>query len=298
MLSESAGLDCSAMSTTSFALYKKPHYIVDAAKIKYGRHVFVLGASQQSVDTFWQHVGYAVYPDTAISPPKEKGRTVVDIDSKVHINDSIKEMEGDVQKPHEQKKPADWYDDFQITSKKSKGESRSKSYSLEIGKTTEKQFGGNLKIGSSGFFNVVGGGISPELGINANYSKISSKSEKTEESRDEKLVQEYEVVDTLKVPPQMKVKVTITTWAVTYEADVKIQLTVDAKSGIPVKYRTPVSRIFGGFIVSSGLLTAKEIFAQEEDFEDDGVNITFSRMSKMSYLGEEVEIIKEEEPSN
>ena len=226
------------MSKSSFALYKKPHYIVDAAKIKYGRHVYVLGASQDNVATFWKHVGYAVYPDTEISPPKEKGKTVIDIDSKVHINDSTKEMEGTAQRP---KKPDDWYDDFQITSKKSKGESRSKSYSLELGKTTQKQFGGNIKVGSSGFFNVVGGGISPELGINANYSKISSQKEKTEESQDESLVQEYEVVDTLKVPPKMKVKVSITTWAVTYEADVKIQLTVDAKSGIPVKYRTPVS---------------------------------------------------------
>lgn len=278
--------------TTSFALHKSPQYIVDAAKIKYGRHIFVLGASQKDIETFWRHVGYAVYPDTEVAAPVEKGRTIVDIDTKCHINDSSKELEGiQGQKP---KKPEDWYDDFQITSKKSKGEQRSKSYSLEIGKTTQKQIGGNLKIASPSFFNVAGGGIAPELGINASYSKISSKSEKSEESRNESLTQEYEVVDTLKVPPRTKVKVTITTYAVTYESEVKIQLTVDAKSGIPVKYRTPVSRILGGLTTSSGILTAKEVFVNEKDFNDEGANITFSRMSKISYLGEEVEIIKDE----
>lgn len=276
---------------TSFALHKNPQYIVDAAKVKYGRHIYVLGAAQKDIDKFWKHIGYAVYPDTEISVPAEKGRTLVDIDTKTHINDSNEEMEDGGDKP---KKPEDWYDDFQITSKKSKGEVRSKSYSLQIGKTTQKQIGGSLKIESPSFFNVAGGGIAPELGINANYSKISSKTETSGESRDETLTQEYEIVDTLKVPPRTKVMVSIKTYAVTYESDVKIQLTVDAKSAIPIKYRTPVSRLLGGLTTSGGILTAKEVFANENDFKDDGVNITFSRMSKISYLGEEVEIVKDE----
>lgn len=279
--------------STSYALHKSPKYIADAAKIKYGRHIFVLGAAQKDIDTFWKHVGYAVYPDCKLSAPVEKGRTIVDIDTKCHINDSIKELEGG-DDGESKTKPDDWYDDFQITSKKSKGEVRTKSYSLEITKTTQKQIGGNLKIASPSFFNVAGGGIAPELGINANYSKLSSKSEKSEESRNETLTQEYEVVDTLKVPPRTKVSVRITTYAVTYESEVKIQLTVDTKSGIPIKYRTPVLRLLGGLITAGGILTAKEIFANENDLTDDGANITFSRMSKVSYLGEEVEIVKDE----
>ena len=159
----------------SFALHKSPQYIVDAARIKYGRHIFVLGAAQKDIETFWKHVGYAVYPGCIVSPPVEKGKTIVDIDTKCHINDSVKELEeGDGGDRKHGRKPDDWYDDFQITSKKSKGEVRTKSYSLEIAKTTQKQIGGNLKIAGPSFFNVAGGGIAPELGINANYSKLSS----------------------------------------------------------------------------------------------------------------------------
>ena len=274
-----------------FALYKKPQYIVTAAKRKYGRHIFVLGATQENISTFWDHVGYGLHPDNQISTPVEKGRTIIDIDTKIHINDSTKELENE-------EKPEDWYDDFQITSKKSKGEtsSSSKSYSLQLVKESSAQVGGNFKIAGSGFFNIATAGIAPSLGLSANFSKLSSKTtiEETKETNDETLNQEYEILDGFKVPPMSKIKVTITTWAVTYESEVKTRLTVDSKTKIPIKYRTPLAQLLGGFGTSNGFLTAKELFCNECEFEDNGTNITFSRMSKMSYLGEEVEIIKDE----
>ena len=292
---------CKMSSNFSYALHKKPEYIADPIMKKYGRNgeIFILGASQDHITKFWKHVGYAVHPDSpGISPPVEKGRTVVNIESKCHINDAKKAMEDDAEHEGKTKKPSDWYDAFQITSKKSKGESRTKSYSLQVGKTTEKSVGGgaSLKISTPGFFNVAGGGITPELGINANYSKIKDRKEGTGEKKKEKLSQAYELVDTLKVPPQTKTKVTITTWAVTHESDVKIRVTVDSKAGLPIKYRTHLSQLFGGLSTSTGYLTAKDIFENKEDFNDDGVNITFSSMSTISYVGEDVEIIKEELP--
>ena len=290
-------------SNFSYALHKKPKYVVDAVMKKYGRNgkIFILGASQDHITKFWKHVGYAVHPDSpGISPPVEKGRTVVNIESKCHINDAEKDMENDAEHEGKTRKPSDWYDAFQITSKKSKGESKSKAYSLQVGKTTEKQFGAgaSLKISTPGFFNVAAGGIAPELGVNANYSRIKTKSEMIEEKKEEKekLTQAYEVVDTLKVPPQTKTKVTITTWAVTHESDVKVRVTVDSKAGLPIKYRTRLSQVLGGLSTSAGYLMARDIFENEEDFNDDGVNITFSSMSTISYVGEDVEIIKEEMP--
>ncbi len=287
--------------TTSYALHKKPKYIVDAALKKYGRDgkIFILGATQKDIDTFWKHVSYAVHPDSlGISPPVEKGKTVVNIEAKTHINDAEKDMEPDSEREGKTRKPSDWYDAFQITSKKSKGESKSKSYSLQVGKTTEKQVGinANLKVSTPSFFNVVGGGIGAELGVNASYTKLQGESEIEEETKEEKLTQAYEVVDTLKVPPKTKTKVTITTWAVTHESNVKIQVTADSKARIVVKYRTRLSQVLGGFMTSTGVLTAKEIFENEEDCKDDGVNVTFSSKSTISYVGEEVEIVKEETP--
>ena len=272
--------------SSSYALYKKPKYLVDAALKKYGRNgkIFVLGATQKSITDFWKHAGYAVHPDSpGISPPVEKGKTVVNIETKTHINDAEKDMEDDSEHQGKVVKPSDWYDAFQITSKKSKGESRTKSYSLQVGKSKGGSIGTNLSISGPSFFNVVGGGISPELGINASYSKLKSESETEEGSKEEKLTKAYEVVDTLKVPPKTKTKVTITTWAVTHESSVKIRVTTDAKSGILFKYRTCLSQVLGGFMTSTGLLTAKDIFENQEDFMDDGVNITYSSSSTISY---------------
>ena len=108
---------------------------------------------------------------------------------------------------------------------------------------------------------------------------------------------EYQVIHRIKVPPRTKVRAKIITWAVTYESKVHTKLTVDAQAFIPIRFRTWASillgRLLGGACTSIGMLTAEELFASEEAFKlEDGV-ITFERDGKISYLGEDVEIIKE-----
>lgn len=60
---------------------------------------------------------------------------------------------------------------------------------------------------------MAGSPISPELGggIGASYSKTTTEQTTAEESQEQTLSQEYQIVDSLKVPPKTKVKAEITT---------------------------------------------------------------------------------------
>ena len=65
------------------AFYKKPQYIENAAKRKYGRYIFVVGATQDNINQFFNQIKKNAVSAT---DPEEVGRAVVDIDCKSHIN--------------------------------------------------------------------------------------------------------------------------------------------------------------------------------------------------------------------
>ena len=272
----------------SMFTYKAPKYLVEAAKKKYGKKITVIGARKKDIDDFWNKVGYRVDPGNEISRPVEKARIVVNIDSKIHSNSAKKEMEDGTYGP---KKSDDWYDDFQITSKKSSEESREKSYNLHLENTKSYSLGGNVSL-SAGFFNLAGPGITPEVGVKGKYATTKTQVEDQSEIEEEILSQAYEIVDTLKVPPNTTVKAKIVTYAVTHESTTVTRLTVDPKAHIKVRYCSFFSKTFlGGQWKSDGIITAEDLFSGEE-CEEIGENITFTRNSKVSYIGEEVEVHK------
>ena len=84
---------------------------------------FVLGTTQAALNKLWQSMSYHA---VSSSPPEEKGRAVVDIDCKCHIN----KAEG---KDGTGAQPEDWFDGFEIVSKKGSNESKAKSYQLQLG---------------------------------------------------------------------------------------------------------------------------------------------------------------------
>ena len=94
------------------------------------------------------------------------------------------------------------------------------------------------------------------------------------------------------MPPRKRVEAKITTYAVTYEANTTLKFSVDAELTLPVRYRNHLSRVLGGFYVSTVYLTAEEIFHGEEGFRVDGGNVTFTREACVSYIGEQVDIKK------
>lgn len=259
-------------------LYKRPLYLVRAAKAKYGRDIFVLGALQSELSTFWDHA--VSYRAIEISEePVPKGRTIIDIDTKSHLN--YREEDEDVD-------AADRNDQFEITSKKGSSHSNTKTYQLKFDETYTYQVGGSLDLKPQ-FFNVAGGGI----GISGSRTKQTSQGKTSGSEQNETLSQEYQLVEKLVVPPKTKVKATIKSYAVTYEGKSRTEVSAPKWAHIPVRYRTMLSRQLGGIFISTGYITARELFRGRPHFREEEEMIYFEEETKVSYLGEDVEIVKE-----
>ena len=278
---------------TDYRSYRAPAYLKLAAKRKSDRNdIFILGVKYNELQAFWAGVSYHAVKFTR---PVEKGRAVVDIDSRCHANTAdfaadvrLGDLDGE-DKP----KPDDWFDDFEITSKKDEGRTRSKSYQLQLSKSTTTGGSFNLQLAGAGFFNTVG----PSGGVSGSYSTTNGTTWTTGGQTSESLSQGYEIVDTLKIPPKTKVKATITTYAVTYESKTLTEMRVYANSFLTIRYRKQFSRkILGGIIVHTLDVTAKELFCNELDYKCEDDVVTFKRWGAISHLGEEVEILKERDP--
>lgn len=261
--------------------YKKPQYIEVAAIKKFGKDIHVLGTTQDELDQFMKKMDHQAL---SASLPKEIGRIVVNIDCKSHANYANKCADGS------REKADDWYDEFEITSKGGTSESKSSSYQLQLTKSKETQIGANLNfsIGSSSFFNLSGDG-----GVSATQTKTETEQTTKSETKEGALSQEFQIVDRLKVPPRTKVQAKIITWAVTYEAKTRTKLSIQADAYVPVRYHSRMSQKFGGLWTKVGRLTAEDLFANEEKFESKNGVVTFEHDGKMSYVGGEIEIIKE-----
>lgn len=274
--------------------YRCSRVVERLVKRRHGQDIHVIGSTLGELRKFWNHVGYKA--DKDITEPEEVSRTIVDIDYKSHGNfadNDHADVEGDAEL-NENSKPKDWYDDFQITSKKARDDQKSKSYNVQTTRSTGFQIGGNAGLeATSAFFNLAGGGVKPSLGLNASFQEHDSTVESEGGSRDTKLSQAYEIVDTLKVPPKKRIEAKIITWAVTYQADTTLRFAVDADIVLPVRYRNHLSRVLGGFFVSTAYIPTREIFEEENDFMLTDRNVvTFTREGNVSYIGERVEIKK------
>ena len=261
--------------------YRNPLYLETAAKRKFGEDIFVLGATFNELQKFWDLVQQSAL---SIGPPYEVGRTVVDIDSKCHNNTS---------------KSCTEPDDFKITSttETEQQKTTSTSYQLQLSKEKRSQVGGNLhfKIGGPAFFNVASGGLT--AGASKEFVNKESSTFSKGVTHSQKLSESYKIVEELKVPALTKVRAVITTWAVTYEADTEVKLAIDAKAIIPIRYRSKNSQKYlAGLVISEDTITAAELFEGEDNYDTTDDILTFTRKGKLSYLSEEVEITKEEKP--
>lgn len=271
---------CIVIELFSNKTYRAPAYIQLAVLKKCNDStIFVLGVTEEELSQFWSKASYHAISFTR---PEEKGRAVVNIDSRCHANTAeVKDLEKDL------------LDNFQIRSRKDSSETKTKKYRLELSSSTTKAAHFNLEFSGAGFFNIAAP-VAPKGGIGGSYSKTDTSTWSTEQDKSESLTQGYEVIDTLSVPPKTKVKALITTWAVTYESKIVTEISVDAKAELPIRYRTKLSRKLGGVLISQVKVTAKEIFRGEWDYKCENEVVTFKRESKLSHLGEEVEIIKQE----
>ena len=175
------------------ALYtERPQWLVNAVQAQFSRK-HLIGATKRDIGKFIKHVQATLL---LIEPMREIGRNIVDINSKKLQNSSNIE------------------DQYDINTVKCIGATSTKNYKLVLG--NNMIFGGDFGIGiTSSFFNI-------DVGVSA--SRENTQNDKTTEPNDTRsLSQEYGVVDTITVPPYSKASVTITTYAVTYSANVRVR---------------------------------------------------------------------------
>ncbi len=261
--------------TANFHEYRKTEIIDKLAKERYGPSIFVLGSTLKEIRQFWKFIGYEVV-DT-VEEPRVVAKTKVDTGSKCHQNFS---------------QPGKDVPDDEIEIKSKATMSKPKCVTLQAPKMHGFHIGGSTGISAGpGFFNLAeGAGVEAEEGINSShgYHQVNNN---------ESLSQGYATMEVVKVPPGRRVKADITTWAVTYEAKTITKFTVDAHAMLPVQYRSLLSRLIGGCYISTGYLTAMDIFADEDNYRFDHMHntVTFTRVSRISYLGEEVDIKKDDQ---
>lgn len=263
--------------TSQQTVYVTPSYLLKAARRKYGRNIFVIGAVESELAKFW---GTVKRKGTTFNPndiPTEDGRTVVDITAKEHYNLG----------KHE--------DSIKIETTKKQKQKQKKSYSLSFGKQSGWEFGGGLNIGAS-FFNTA----SASIGIQGKRTKEKWKSEEDDKEEERSLSQTYGVTGKITVPSNTKVTATITTYAVTYKLNIKAVISVPSTSSIPFYYKSYASNLFcagaGATCRKLGQITPSELFQNENDFQDLKYAVQFTKECQLSYIAEVAEVTKEETP--
>ena len=254
--------------------YEKPPFLLAAARRKYGDDIFPIGAPEDKLSAFWDSVSITSAGSQAYERPAEENRIIVDITSKEHCNTGTKDDVMEVETGQEETK------------------TEAKSYTLSFGKESGFNFGVGTSIGAS-FFNTVGASI----GLQGQWTKRKWKSEENRETEGRSLSQKYGVKATqIMVPPNSKVTVRITTYAVTYKLKVKSVFTVSSTSNIPFYYKKGLSKLFcpgvGPTCRKMGTITARELFQNQNEFQDHGSYMEFTNDSELSYIGETVEMHK------
>ena len=134
-----------------------------------------------------------------VPDPEEKGRNVIDIDSKEFRNNGS-EM-----------------DAFKLKTQTTDEVQTKKTYQLSVGRNITVGGEAGLEVGAK-FFNVGGIGISAKGSI----SRTKTKEETTTDEHTRSLSQVYGIDGDMQVPPQKFVKVRITTYAVSYSATAEL----------------------------------------------------------------------------
>jgi len=253
--------------------YEKPRYLVNAIRRRYG-NVEIIGTLKKDLENFWGRVQVKAPNGFNNEEPQEVTRVIVDITAKEHLNTGEKEDEVEVYTNQEE--------NFKET----------KSYSISFTKGWE--FGGSFNIGAS-FFNVLGAG-SPSIGLGLSGKKYKQTNEEATFGQERSLSQRYSLTGKIKVPPKTKLKVKITTYAVTYKTSVKVEFSVESTARIRFYYKPAWSVYFcaGTACRTSGYITAEDLFENQFEYNLSGGTVSFTEQSDLSYIGEVLQMNKEE----
>lgn len=257
------------------AYSERPSWL-EAAVNRFFRGHQLIGARNEDLSKFYDSI---IYQLIEMEEPKEKGRSIVDIDTKELYN--IRGQEEDI---------------FTIKTQKKNSTTTSKNYNLKLGKCTTFGGEGGLSLAPN-FFNI-GVGVSAK----GSASRTKTKEQEVGESNERSLSQEYGIDGEVKAPPHSKLHVRIVTYAVTYESKVTIRMSTRSSNYIPVRVcRTGCFESCFGSLCRTGntiFITAKQALQQlqndpdvEADLHDGWVQIKTT--ADVQYIGETTEIKKD-----
>jgi len=266
----------SNQGSSTRAVYHRPNYLINAARRKYGRNIFVIGAVEKNINEFWENI--EIKASAFDQRPQQVAQSIVDVTTKEHRNTGIED------------------DEVLIYSNKVENKRGQKSYSLSFEKGWE--FGGTLNVGAP-FFNIVGTGGS-SLGLGGSTKRVTNTFETLTKKEERSLSQQYSLTGRIKVPPRTASTVKITTYAVTYNITTNAVFTTPTTNVIAFYYKSGCGKICcggtGSVCRSNGFISAEELFRYENNFKVDQDEVTFTRETNISYLGETVQMCKTEKP--
>ena len=240
-------------SMTLWDLYER------AAKLMYGDDIVVL--KTPGILHILREMCFTLSVESADRQVTERTRTVVDITHKEYTNRSDKEVDETIVKAH-------------------------------------KRFAGTGNQCSFRPQNGVNWGIQGDIGAKVRGLSMSGgcvivggvESHVWEEEIQGNFVYDYDHEEKIKIPPQTKVKVVVTTSAIKYEQNYTLRFSIPSNFALSVKYKSYCNRLCCG--TTDGCVTAAQIFHTLPTYhEQNGMSI-FYQQGTLCWMGEAKNIEK------
>ena len=269
--------------------YRKPNYICEAARRKYGRRIQILGITKEEENRLWKEISVR-----AVSTGKlrQKNATVVDVKTMSLVNKTSSENNWESM---EKEGAACAYNEVEIGSQSRNNQASQKTLQIQLGNWSNGEIGDlvDMKLSEASYYNSSAAPITFETGV-----LDKSKECKEDDDLEKKcaLDKDYHVMEKLKVPPKTKLTAKILMKAVTYEVKMVTELRIDANTTLPLRFKGRFEKQLGSFCTATiRPLSAKDLFCNEAGFKVIDDMITFTREGTVTYVSEEVEIITDME---
>ena len=261
--------------------YRKPHYICEAARRKYGRQIQIMGITHEEENRLWKEINVR-----AVSTGKlqQRSASVVDVKSMSLVNNSLTE------KNCESMEKESAYNEVEIGSQSRSNQVSQKTLQIQLGDWSHGEIGDmiNMKLSEANYYNSVAPPVTFKTGVLGECRK--------DEDGPLVLDKDYHVMERLKIPPRTKLTVKILTKAVTYEMRMVTELRLNANTALPLRFKGRFEKQLGSFCTATiRPLCAKDLFCNEAGFKMVDGMVTFTREGTVTYVSEEVEIITDME---
>ena len=269
--------------------YRKPNYICEAARRKYGRRIQILGITKEEENRLWKEINVR-----AVSTGKlqQKNATVVDVKTMSLVNKTSSENNWE---STEKESAICAYNEVEIGSQSRNNQASQKTLQIQLGNWSNGEIGDlvDMKLSEASYYNSSAAPITFETGV---LDKSKDRKDNADLEKKCALDKDYHVMEKLKVPPKTKLTAKILTKAVTYEVKMVTELRIDANTTLPLRFKGRFEKQLGSFCTATiRPLSAKDLFCNEAGFKVIDDVITFTREGTVTYVSEEVEIITDME---